>query len=109
MTVDVGPLGYLAIAAHGHADALAVGLAVDGHDLVGDPGTGSYFAHPEWRTAHRSTRAHATVAVDDADQSVMGGPFLWTEHADGPRARRRPRPPGASTPSTTATGACRPR
>ncbi|MDD7917756.1 heparinase II/III family protein [Actinomycetospora callitridis] len=81
VTVDVGPLGYLAIAAHGHADALAVGLAVDGHDLVGDPGTGSYFAHPQWRTAHRSTRAHATVAVDDADQSVMGGPFLWTEHA----------------------------
>ena len=81
VTVDVGPLGYLAIAAHGHADALAVGLAVDGHDLVGDPGTGSYFAHPEWRTAHRSTRAHATVAVDDADQSVIGGPFLWTEHA----------------------------
>ena len=79
--VDVGPLGYLSIAAHGHADALAVGLAVDGHDLVGDPGTGSYFAHPDWRTAHRSTRAHATVAVDDLDQSVMGGPFLWTEHA----------------------------
>lgn len=79
--VDVGPLGYLSIAAHGHADALAVGVAVDGHDLVGDPGTGSYFAHPDWRTAHRSTRAHATVAVDDADQSVMGGPFLWTEHA----------------------------
>ncbi|WP_433783517.1 alginate lyase family protein [Actinomycetospora sp. CA-101289] len=79
--VDVGPLGYLSIAAHGHADALALGLAVDGHDLVGDPGTGSYFAHPDWRTAHRSTRAHATVAVDDADQSVMGGPFLWTEHA----------------------------
>ena len=79
--VDVGPLGYLSIAAHGHADALAVGLAVDGHDLVGDPGTGSYFVHPDWRTAHRSTRAHATVAVDDTDQSVMGGPFLWTEHA----------------------------
>ena len=79
--VDVGPLGYLSIAAHGHAVALAVGLAADGHDLVGDPGTGSYFAHPDWRTAHRSTRAHATVAVDDLDQSVMGGPFLWTEHA----------------------------
>ncbi len=79
--VDVGPLGYLSIAAHGHADALSVGLAVDGHDLVGDPGTGSYFVHPEWRAAHRSTRAHPTVAVDDLDQSVTGGPFLWTEHA----------------------------
>ncbi|MDF2977059.1 MAG: hypothetical protein K0S40_1787 [Actinomycetospora sp.] len=81
VTVDVGPLGYLSIAAHGHADALAVGLAVEGAELVGDPGTGSYFAHPDWRAAHRSTRAHATVAVDDADQSVTGGAFLWTEHA----------------------------
>ncbi|GAA4865065.1 heparinase II/III family protein [Actinomycetospora straminea] len=79
--VDVGPLGYLSIAAHGHADALAVGLAVDGRELIGDPGTGSYFVHPDWRDAHRSTRDHATVAVDDVDQSVSGGPFLWTEHA----------------------------
>ncbi len=30
--MDVGPLGYLSIAAHGHADALAVTIAVDGHD-----------------------------------------------------------------------------
>lgn len=81
VTMDVGPLGYLSIAAHGHADALAVTLSVDGHELIGDPGTASYYGHPEWRTVHRSTRAHATVCVDDTDQSVMGGPFMWTEHA----------------------------
>jgi hypothetical protein len=80
-TMDVGPLGYLSIAAHGHADALAVTVAHDGRELIGDPGTASYFAHPEWRIAHRSTRAHATVAVDDRDQSDMGGAFLWTRHA----------------------------
>ncbi|MFC5231374.1 alginate lyase family protein [Pseudonocardia zijingensis] len=81
ITMDVGPLGYLSLAAHGHADALSVTLAADGHDLVGDPGTGSYYAEPTWRRAFRSTRMHATVAVDDLDQSVAGGPFLWTRHA----------------------------
>lgn len=79
--IDVGPLGYLSLAAHGHADALAVTIAVDGHDLIGDPGTGSYYAQPAWRRAFRGTRMHATVAVDDLDQSVSGGSFLWTRHA----------------------------
>jgi hypothetical protein len=81
LTMDVGPLGYLSLAAHGHADALAVTLSIDGEDVIGDPGTGSYYRHPDWRSAHRGTRAHATVCVDGLDQSVVGGPFLWTEHA----------------------------
>lgn len=80
-TVDVGPLGYLSIAAHGHADALAVTISEDGADIVGDPGTGSYYRHPQWRSAMRGTRAHATVCVDEQDQSVIGGPFLWSRHA----------------------------
>jgi uncharacterized heparinase superfamily protein len=82
ITVDTGPLGYLSIAAHGHADALSVTVTAGGRDLVGDPGTGSYYAEPAWRRAFRGTRAHATVAVDDEDQSVPGGPFLWVRHAN---------------------------
>lgn len=81
ITMDIGPLGYLSIAAHGHADALAVTLSADGRDLVVDPGTASYYGEPTWRAAHRGTRAHATVCVDDADQSVAGGPFYWRRHA----------------------------
>jgi hypothetical protein len=81
ITMDVGPLGYLSIAAHGHADALAVTVAVDGRDVLGDPGTGSYYAEPEVRAAFRGTRSHGTAAVDDLDQSVSGGPFLWVRHA----------------------------
>ncbi|WP_299570202.1 alginate lyase family protein [uncultured Williamsia sp.] len=81
VTVDVGPLGYLAIAAHGHADALAVTVADDHGEIVEDPGTGSYYGHPEWRKVLRGTAAHATVGVDGRDQSDMGGPFLWTRHA----------------------------
>jgi hypothetical protein len=79
--MDVGPLGYLSIAAHGHADALAVTISLDGVEIVGDPGAGSYYGHPDWRRTHRGTRAHATVQVDGVDQSVAGGPFLWTRHA----------------------------
>ncbi|WP_299050351.1 alginate lyase family protein [uncultured Nocardioides sp.] len=81
VTVDVGPLGYLSIAAHGHADALALTWTLDGEEVVEDPGTASYYGHPAWRTAHRSTAAHATVAVDDEDSSQMAGPFLWTTYA----------------------------
>ncbi|WP_082943695.1 alginate lyase family protein [Mycobacterium sp. 1274761.0] len=81
ITMDVGPLGYLSIAAHGHADALAVTLSADGRDLIVDPGTASYYGHPEWRTVHRGTHAHPTVCVDGVDQSVIGGPFFWSRHA----------------------------
>jgi len=59
--MDVGPLGYLSIAAHGHADALSVTFSIDGQDVIGDPGAGSYYGHPDWRRIHRGTRVHATV------------------------------------------------
>ncbi|MCV7227512.1 heparinase II/III family protein [Mycolicibacterium komossense] len=81
ITMDVGPLGYLSTAAHGHADALAVTLSEAGEDLIGDPGTGSYYGHPGWRTVVRGTRAHSTVCVDGQDQSVVAGPYLWLQHA----------------------------
>ena len=81
LTMDVGPLGYLSTAAHGHADALSVTLSIGGHELIADPGTGSYYGNPGWRTVHRGTRAHSTVCVDGADQSVIGGPFYWRRHA----------------------------
>lgn len=81
-TMDVGPLGYLSLAAHGHADALAVTISEDGEDIIGDPGTGSYYRHPQWRAMMRGTRAHATVCVDGQNQSLIGGPFLWSRHAE---------------------------
>jgi hypothetical protein len=81
LTMDVGPLGYSSTAAHGHADALAVTLSAGGRELIVDPGTGSYYANPAWRAAHRGTRAHPTACVDGVDQSVIGGPFYWRRHA----------------------------
>lgn len=81
LTMDVGPLGYLSIAAHGHADALAVTLSEDREDVIGDPGTGSYYGDPELRTVMRGTRAHPTVCIDNHNQSDIAGPFLWSRHA----------------------------
>ena len=78
---DCGELGFGALAAHGHADALSFTLRAFGVDVLVDPGTYDYFTYPEWRRYFRSTRAHNTVAVDDQDQSVMLGSFLWGRRA----------------------------
>jgi hypothetical protein len=82
MLADAGPLGYLSIAAHGHADALSVVLSVAGHEVLVDPGTYAYHTEPQWRRYFRSTRAHNTVMVDDRDQSEQSGNFMWSRHAN---------------------------
>jgi hypothetical protein len=82
LIVDAAPLGYLAIAAHGHADALSFTLSVGGRPMLIDPGTYSYHSNPRWRDYFRGTSAHNTLAVDHLDQSVPGGAFLWTRHAN---------------------------
>ena len=82
MLFDTGSLGYLSIAAHGHADALQLLVTYSNQELVTDPGTGSYLANVAVRDRLRGTAAHATVCVDGVDQSQSGGPFLWTRHAD---------------------------
>ena len=78
---DHGPHGFLSIAAHAHADALAIELRVDGIDVLADPGTYCYHGEPEWRGYFRSTRGHNTLELLGQDQSISGGPFLWTNHA----------------------------
>ncbi|MGQ4445558.1 heparinase II/III-family protein, partial [Streptomyces violaceoruber] len=53
----------------------------DGVDVLADPGTYCYHGQPVWRGYFRSTLGHNTLELDGADQSVSGGPFLWTRHA----------------------------
>lgn len=79
--VDCGPLGYLGIAAHGHADALSLTLNVRGEPCLVDAGTYAYWCAPRWRDYFRGTAAHNTVRVDGLDQSVGGGRFLWLRKA----------------------------
>ena len=111
---DAGPHGFLSIAAHAHADALAVEVRYDGVDVLADPGTYCYHGEPRWRSYFRSTLAHNTIEVGGQDQSTSGGPFLWTRQArsslieletdagrGGRRVVRRPRwlPSAHPTPS----------
>ncbi|MBT6209470.1 MAG: alginate lyase family protein, partial [Woeseia sp.] len=78
---DVGELGFLSIAAHGHADALSIYLAAGGEEILIDPGTYAYHTDKSWRDYFKGTSAHNTVCVDRVDQSVSGGNFMWTDHA----------------------------
>ncbi|PRX45635.1 heparinase II/III-like protein [Prauserella shujinwangii] len=78
---DGGPHGFLSIAAHAHADALSLEVRHGGVELLADPGTYCYHGEPRWRSYFRSTLGHNTLELDGRDQSVPGGPFLWTRHA----------------------------
>jgi hypothetical protein len=80
---DGGPLGFLSIAAHGHADALSVELRIGGVDLLADPGTFLYHADPPLRRYFKSTLAHNTLTIDGKDQADYAGSFLWLSRADG--------------------------
>ncbi|AXA91839.1 alginate lyase family protein [Massilia sp. YMA4] len=82
VVVDCAPLGYLSIAAHGHADALSFTLSAAGEELLTDPGTYAYHTQKAWRDYFRSTAAHNTVQVDGQDQSEIGGNFMWLRKAN---------------------------
>jgi len=81
LVADCAPLGYLSIAAHGHADALAFTLSLGGEEFLIDPGTYAYHTQKVWRDYFRSTAAHNTVEVDGQNQSVIGGNFMWLSKA----------------------------
>ena len=82
LVADAGALGYLGIAAHGHADALAFTLSVGGEEFLIDPGTYAYHTHRRWRDYFRGTSAHNTVRIDGRDQSQSGGNFMWVRKAN---------------------------
>lgn len=82
LAFDHGPLGFGALAAHGHADALSVQLFVDGESILIDPGTYVYNGNRAMRDLFRSTKMHNTVCIDGRDQSEMLGPFLWGRKAE---------------------------
>jgi len=74
--VNAGDMGG-GTAGHAHADALAVTMSVDGHELLVDSGTYCYIGPENDRNLFRGTRAHNTVVVDGHDQAVPNGPFSW--------------------------------
>lgn len=81
LVLDHGPLGYLSIAAHGHADALSVWLHVDGRPVFIDAGTYLYHSGAAARDHFRGTGAHNTLQVNAANQSSISGAFNWSHKA----------------------------
>ncbi len=81
VTFDHGPLGYGSLAAHGHADALAITVHAGAVPLIADPGTFSYHADPAARDRCRATPSHATAHFGHRSQSEMLGAFLWGRRA----------------------------
>lgn len=74
LVADVGHPCPPDLPAHAQADCLSFELAIDGERVVVDPGTSIYEAGSQ-RAWERSTRAHNTVTVDDADQTEVWGSF----------------------------------
>jgi len=80
--LDIGSLGYLSIVAHGHSDALSICLNYKNKEFLIDPGTYAYHTKEKWRNYFKGTSAHNTAMVDNLNQSVIGGNFMWLEKAD---------------------------
>jgi hypothetical protein len=84
LVADLAPLCPPHLPAHAHADALSIELWADGRRLVADPGAAAYSG--PLRDPFRATAAHATLAVDGADQCLFWGDF---RAAHLPRVTRR--------------------
>ena len=78
--MDAAPLGFLSIAAHGHADALSFDVHVDGYPVITDPGTYTYHTDAEWRNYFIGTLAHNTIRINQTDQAQSTGPTMWINH-----------------------------
>lgn len=81
LVMDHAPLGYLSIAAHGHADALSLTLSWGEEPVIVDAGTYLYHSGGVWRDRFRGTAAHNTICLEGADQSRIVGSFAWADHA----------------------------
>lgn len=79
LTLDHGPLGMPPLHNHGHADALAITLSLNGKAVLVDPGTYRYNGEPEFRRYFKGTRAHNIVTVDGEDQAVQETGFIWSK------------------------------
>lgn len=84
--VRCGDVGIYGAGCHAHNDQLSFELALGAQPLIVDPGSYLYTADPAARNAFRSTRAHATVAIADAEQNPLRSDRLFALE-DRSRAR----------------------
>ena len=82
LVFDHGPLGLMPLAAHGHADALAVWLTIDGEPVFIDAGTYRYFSGGETRSALREGLAHNSLVINQVTPSRTATAFSWNTSAN---------------------------
>jgi uncharacterized heparinase superfamily protein len=82
LTFDHGPVGYLSIAAHGHADTLAVWLSIGDQPVFVDAGTYLYHSSKALRDAFRHTAVHNTLTLGGFASSRPSGLFNWATKAN---------------------------
>tara|TARA_Y100001980_G_C14556662_1_gene349165 strand:+ start:8765 stop:10714 length:1950 start_codon:yes stop_codon:yes gene_type:complete len=73
-------LGYLSIAAHGHADALSFVLNINGNPIIVESGTFTYHSNPDFRKYFIGTLSHNTLRIDNCNQAQISGPTMWSHH-----------------------------
>jgi uncharacterized heparinase superfamily protein len=71
---DCGRVGPDWQPGHGHSDVLSFELSLHGQRVVVDTGVSSYEPGPQ-RHYERSTAAHNTLRIDDAEQAEIWGSF----------------------------------
>lgn len=91
MRLDLSPLGYGKIAAHGHLDALHFSLWWRHEAIVIDPGTGAYYGDLEVRDWLASRAAHNGLCLTHLNHPKRLGTFLWSGGHSVP-AWRQPEP-----------------
>lgn len=82
LTFDHGPIGYLSIAAHGHADTLSIWLSIGNQPVLVDAGTYLYHSNRKLRHLFRDTPTHNTLSLDGIGSSRTSGPFNWASKAN---------------------------
>jgi len=91
---DHGPLGMAPLAGHGHADALALWLALDGQPVFGGRGTSTYHQHPR-RELERGSLGSSTLTLAGRGSAVPHRhPFLWHTQVDATLDHLRLSPTG---------------
>ncbi len=65
-----------------HADQLHLDLWWRGHNIALDAGTYRYSHPAPWDNALAGTACHNTVTIDDRDQMIRAGRFLWLKRAN---------------------------
>lgn len=76
-----GSIGQYGKGGHAHNDQLSITLALDGSEVLVDPGTYVYLPSPALRNRFRSTQMHNTLAVEGMEQndwaSGRGEALFW--------------------------------